>query len=64
LDWYLQPWQFTITVVVRSLNGCPSASTPATVIGTACTIRVLRRFCGLASSTGKDSTTGPSEGKF
>src|SRR5208337_4694227 len=33
-----------ISVEVRSANGRPSASTPVTVSGTACTIRVLRRF--------------------
>src|SRR5215813_14228537 len=31
-----------INVDVRSLNGRPSASTPVTISGTACTIRVLR----------------------
>jgi len=35
----------TLTVVVRSLNGRPSASVPDTVMGTACTMRVLRRLC-------------------
>src|SRR5258708_6976761 len=29
---------------VRSTNGRPSASTPVTARGTACTMRVLRRF--------------------
>src|SRR5579859_1487553 len=33
-----------ISVEVRSANGRPSASTPVTCSGTACTIRVLRRF--------------------
>jgi len=42
-----------MTVVVRSLNGWPSASTPDTVMGTACTIRVLRRFCVPGSLDGK-----------
>src|SRR5260370_7767728 len=33
---------------VRSTNGRPSASTPVTTRGTACTIRVLRRFLNSA----------------
>src|SRR5260221_11723869 len=33
-----------ISVEVRSANGRPNASTPVTCSGTACTIRVLRRF--------------------
>src|SRR5260370_4148770 len=33
-----------ISVEVRSLNGRPSASTPVTFSGTACTMRVLRRL--------------------
>jgi hypothetical protein len=39
------------------LNGWPSASTPDTVMGTACTMRVLRRFCVPGSFAGKDSLT-------
>src|ERR1700722_5475121 len=46
-----------MTVVVRSLNGCPSASVPDTVIGIACTMRVLRRFCVPGSLDGSDSVT-------
>src|SRR6202035_1381580 len=61
---YLQPWQFTITVVVRSLKGCPSASTPVTVSGTACTIRVLRRFCVPGSLDSADSFTQASGEQF
>src|ERR1700728_3065616 len=44
LDRYLQPWQLTITVVVRSIKDSLSASTPCTLIGIACTTRVLRRL--------------------
>src|SRR5258708_35274834 len=33
---------------VRSTNGRPSASTPVTTRGTACTMRVLRRFLNSA----------------
>src|ERR1700747_308915 len=63
-DWYLQPWQFTITVVLPSLKGCPSASTPVTVSGTACTMRVLRRFCVPGSLDSADSFTQASGEQF
>jgi hypothetical protein len=53
-----------MTVVVRSLNGWPSASVPDTVIGMACTMRVLRRFCVPGSLDGKDSVTIPPESRL
>src|SRR5437870_13716150 len=43
-DGNLQPWLLTSRVAVRSQKGCPSKSTPVTLIGTARTIRVLRRI--------------------
>src|SRR5216683_1560518 len=46
-----------ISVDVRSWNVRPSASMPVTVSGTACTIRVVRRFCASMSGLGMDSDT-------
>src|SRR3989442_414344 len=43
-DGNLQPWLLMSRVAVRSQKGCPSKSTPVTLIGTARTIRVLRRI--------------------
>src|ERR1700740_999925 len=40
---------------VRSTNGRPRASTPVTTRGTACTIRVLRRFLNSAFGLAPDS---------
>ena len=37
------------------LNGRPSASTPVTISGTACTMRVLRRFCASVCLFGTES---------
>src|SRR2546421_8818014 len=42
---------------VRSTNGRPSASTPVTTRGTACTIRVLRRFLNSVLALGTPSDT-------
>ncbi len=46
-----------ISVDVRSWKVRPSASMPVTVSGTACTIRVVRRFCASASGLGMESDT-------
>src|SRR6516165_5896314 len=64
-----------ISVEVRSANGRPNASTPVTTSGTACTMRVLRRFLNselaftapsvaisLASSINEDVSLGSSSG--
>src|SRR6266702_3869707 len=40
---------------VRSTNGRPRASTPVTTRGTACTIRVLRRFLNSVFGLAPDS---------
>src|SRR6266851_5223525 len=51
---------------VRSTNGRPSASTPVTTRGTACTIRVLRRFLNsaLALVTLSDTISALSSAKL
>src|SRR5207302_11307847 len=41
---YRQPWQFRERVAVCSRTAWPAASRPATVRGTACRRRVLRRL--------------------
>jgi hypothetical protein len=62
LDWYLQPWQLTITVLVFSVNGSCSASTPITVTGKARTTRVLRRFSVTISAGVEGSVKSAPEG--
>jgi hypothetical protein len=64
LDWYLQPWQLTITVLVCSVKGSRSASTPVTLIGMACTTRVLRCLSVPESIGAKDWVNLSSDGEY
>src|SRR3989441_8326955 len=63
-DGNLQPWLLTSRVAVRSQKGCPSKSTPVTRIGTARTIRVLRRISTRDKMPKPFSTTDPLSERF
>jgi len=58
----LQPWQLTITVVVRSVNDSLSASTPWTLMGIAWTRRVLRRLSSPGLAADDDFVTSLGDG--